>query len=123
MQFVEEILHVVEPGKSAPAGFLHRLDGDGVGRQWPEPLGVLGLSHPASADVLAGLAARVEAALVADQVVHFGGTQEGGVDPDMLLPVEAGVREGDLHEVAHGMADAGGDDASCHLSISKDFPR
>ena len=28
----------------------------------------------------------------------------------MLLPVEAGVREGDLHEVADRVANAGGDD-------------
>ena len=38
------------------------------------------------------------------------GPQERGIDPDVLLPVEAGVREGDLHQVADRAADAGGDD-------------
>lgn len=33
MQIVEQVLHAVEPGKTAPAGLLHRLDGDGVGHQ------------------------------------------------------------------------------------------
>ena len=45
-----------------------------------------------------------------NQVVHLGRAQERGIDPDVLLPVEAGVREGDLHEVADRAADARGDD-------------
>ena len=47
---------------------------------------------------------------IPDQVVHFGGAQDRGIDPDVLLPVEASVREGDLDQVADRVADAGGDD-------------
>src|SRR5712691_2312720 len=46
---------------------------------------------------------------VADEMLHFGWSDELGIEPDVLEPVEAGVTESDLHEVADRMADAGRD--------------
>src|SRR5436190_13162686 len=47
---------------------------------------------------------------IAEQMIHFGRTQERRVDPNVFLPVEACMAERDLDELAHRVADAGGDD-------------
>src|SRR6185295_831448 len=47
---------------------------------------------------------------VAEQRVDLGGPDQGGVDDDVLLPVQADVAEGDLEVFADGMVLAGGDD-------------
>src|SRR5256885_2033282 len=38
---------------------------------------------------------------VADEHVHFGRPHECGIDEDVLLPVDADAREGDLAEFTH----------------------
>ena len=47
---------------------------------------------------------------VAEQVIDFGRPKQRRIDLHVLLPVEADVRERDLDEFSHRMADAGGDD-------------
>ena len=52
---------------------------------------------------------------VADEVVHLGGPQVAGIELDVGFPVQAGVLEGDLHEVAHRVGGAGGHDVVARL--------
>src|SRR5690349_23547127 len=54
---------------------------------------------------------------VANQMIHFCRTEERRIDPHILLPVESGMRERDLNEVFHRMADAGSDDVVVSLIL------
>ena len=44
---------------------------------------------------------------VANQVIDFGRAQEGRIELHVFLPVEAGMRERDLDQIADRMRDAG----------------
>ena len=46
---------------------------------------------------------------IADQVIDFGGPQELRIGLDVFLPVQSDAGKRDVHELAHRMADAGGD--------------
>src|SRR5207247_2532611 len=53
------------------------------------------------------LSARLRA--VADEMLHLGRPNQARVEPNVLAPIEARVTEGDLYEIADGVADAGRD--------------
>src|SRR6266700_2744157 len=46
---------------------------------------------------------------IAQQVVDLGRPQQSGIDADVLLPIEPGVREGNLYQLPYRMTDAGRD--------------
>ena len=59
---------------------------------------------------------------VAEQMIDFGRPQQRRIDAHVLLPVEADARERDLDQLAHRVADAGGDDVVVGLVLLQHQP-
>src|SRR3954452_9943580 len=78
-------------GHALGIGVYHHLDERGeVDRRLP-------------AELCTGLRA------VADQMLDFGGANQLRIEGHVRAPLEACVAEGDLDQIAYGVADAGGD--------------